>query len=241
MQTGGSFPEPVPVPGDRLGRTPPRSLPQPFHRAVACGAGPVNTDGLAVLYAPETSVKDRTPPVSDAGTGAVGCRSDFDTALVEHRPELLRYLRRRMGDGELAEDLAQETLSRMMKYREARDIDDRRLMLFRIANNLVLEFQRTRGRRHAAAHVSLADAGPLPAEGPSTEAIVDAQRAVDLLLKHTIAALPPKCRLAFMLNRFDGLSYPQVAERMGISVKMVEKHITRALLACRAAVGEREY
>ncbi len=186
-------------------------------------------------------MKDRTPPVSNASAGAAGCCADFDTALVEHRPELLRYLRRRLGDGEAAEDLAQETLSRMMKYRQARDIDDRRLMLFRIANNLVLEFQRARGRHRAAAHVSLADAGPLPAEGPSTETIVDAQRAVDLLLKHTITGLPPKCRLAFMLNRFDGLSYPQVAARMGISVKMVEKHITRALLACRAAVGEREY
>lgn len=41
-----------------------------------------------------------------------------------------------------------------------------------------------------------------------------------------------------MLNRIDGLTYPEVAAVMGISVKMVEKHISRALAASRAAVGE---
>jgi RNA polymerase sigma-70 factor (ECF subfamily) len=44
-----------------------------------------------------------------------------------------------------------------------------------------------------------------------------------------------------MLSRFDGLTYPQVADKMGISVKMVEKHITRALVACRLAVGDRDF
>lgn len=35
-----------------------------------------------------------------------------------------------------------------------------------------------------------------------------------------------------MLNRFEGMTYPQVAERMGISVKAVEQHIKHALDAC---------
>jgi len=37
------------------------------------------------------------------------------------------------------------------------------------------------------------------------------------------------------------MSYPQIADQMGISVKMVEKHITKALVACRAAVGDRDF
>ncbi len=180
--------------------------------------------------------EERVPPDEE-----VELRVGFDATLAEVRDELLMYLRRRLGDRETAADLTQEALLRMLKYREAPEIEDRRAMLFRIAHNLVLEYRRARYRHHAAQHVTLDDAGPLRMDQPPVEAIVDAQRTIDRLLTHTNAELPPKCRLAFMLNRFDGLTYPQVAARMRISVKMVEKHITRALTACRLAVGDRDF
>ena len=165
----------------------------------------------------------------------------FDAALADYRDELFQYLRRRVGDRHVADDLMQEALTRMMKYREADEIQDHKLMLFRIANNLVFEYHRTRKRHHAGDHVSLTEMDELQTPAPSVESIIDARRAIDILLKRTIIELPPKCRLAFMLSRFDGMSYPQIAQRMGISVKMVEKHITKALLACRAAVGDRDF
>lgn len=168
-------------------------------------------------------------------------RDAFDAALADYRDELLAHLRKRLADREVAADLAQETFLRMMKYRDAVDIEDRRLMLFRIANNLIIEYHRARQRHHATDHVSYDEMVPLRAEQPTVEAIVDSRKAIDILLKRTIGELPTKCRLAFMLSRFDGLSYPQIADRMGISVKMVEKHVTKALLACRAAVGDRDF
>jgi len=170
-----------------------------------------------------------------------GIRVGFDTTLGELRGEVFVFLCRRLGDREVAADLTQEALLRMLKYRDAPGIEDRRAMLFRIVHNLVLEYRRARYRHHAAQHVTLDDAGPLRMDQPSVEVITDARQTLDRLLTHTIAELPPKCRLAFMLNRFDGLTYPQVAARMRISVKMVEKHITRALAACRLAVGDRDF
>lgn len=168
-------------------------------------------------------------------------RNAFDAALAEYRDELVHYLGKRLADREAAADLAQETLLRMMKYRNSADIEDRRLMLFRIANNLVNEYHRTRHRHHASAHITYDETTPMRSEQPAVESITDSRRAIELLLKHTIMQLPPKCRHAFMLSRFDDLSYPQIADRMRISVKMVEKHITKALLACRAAVGDRDF
>lgn len=166
-------------------------------------------------------------------------RSHFDEAMKAHRDELLNYLHRRTRDAELAADLTQETLSRMMVYRDNSKVESYELLMYRVAHNLVLEHQRSRFRRHASDHVSLSAMGPLRAEETPVEEIVDARMSLDLL-KRALIALPPKRRLAFMLSRFEGLTYPEVAVRMGISVKMVEKHISKALLAFRAAVGERD-
>ncbi|WP_118975685.1 RNA polymerase sigma-70 factor [Taibaiella koreensis] len=53
-----------------------------------------------------------------------------------------------------------------------------------------------------------------------------------------IAALPPQCRQAFNLSRTEGLRYREIADRMGVTVKTVEKHITHALKQLRVALSD---
>lgn len=168
------------------------------------------------------------------------CRAEFDKAMAEQRGELLAYLQRRTRNVDTAADLAQETFSRMLTYRDASNVGDYKLLMYRVAHNLVVEMNRTRRRRYAAHHVSLEQVAPIRAEEAGVDEIADARQALEVILKRTLLELPTKCRLAFTLSRFEGLSYPEIASRMGISVKMVEKHISRALLACRAAVGDRK-
>jgi RNA polymerase sigma-70 factor (ECF subfamily) len=49
------------------------------------------------------------------------------------------------------------------------------------------------------------------------------------LIQEAIDRLPPQCRAAFTLRVFHECSYQEVAERLGISAKTVEKHIARGL------------
>lgn len=53
-----------------------------------------------------------------------------------------------------------------------------------------------------------------------------------------VKELPPQCREAFTLSRFEELSYKSIAERMDISVNTVEKHIGKALSILRRAFKE---
>ncbi|MDR7194867.1 RNA polymerase sigma factor [Luteimonas terrae] len=163
-------------------------------------------------------------------------RAAFDAALTHLQPDLLHFMQRRIRNVDTAADLTQEALLRMLVYREAPDIACHASLMYRIAWNLLREHWRTQRGHHASSHVPLDLTEPLLADAVSVEDIVDARRALHRLSSQALEALPPKCRKAFALHRADGLTYPEIAAEMGVSVKTVEKHISRALAVCRAAV-----
>lgn len=52
-------------------------------------------------------------------------------------------------------------------------------------------------------------------------------------LAAAVTALPEKCRLVFQLSREEGLSHKEIADKVGISEKTVEAHLTKALRTLR--------
>jgi RNA polymerase sigma-70 factor (ECF subfamily) len=100
--------------------------------------------------------------------------------------------------------------------------------LARIARNLFIDRNRRR-KREAALFDWSADAGLAGRNGLDPERITASEQALMRALA-AIEGLPPRCREAFELHRFEGLSYIGIAHRMGISVSMVEKHIAEAML-----------
>lgn len=151
--------------------------------------------------------------------------------------EILRFLIGRIADRSTAADLAQESYVRVYAAQTAgTSIDDPRAMLYRIARNLLVDHHR-RAALRAEIEIPTEDDIVTTVHGPKglepEVAAVSRQGVMGLV--EVIDGLPPRCRRAFMLNRFDGLSYAQVAAEMGISVKMVEQHIKHALNACEAS------
>jgi len=59
---------------------------------------------------------------------------------------------------------------------------------------------------------------------------------VELAIKKAIAALPDKCQTVFSLSRFSDLSNKEIAEELNISLKAVEKHISKALRDLRVSL-----
>ena len=56
-------------------------------------------------------------------------------------------------------------------------------------------------------------------------------------LQTIVASLPAQCRRVFELLKFEGLSHRDVAQRMGLSEKTIENHLTRALARIGAALA----
>lgn len=164
----------------------------------------------------------------------------FPPVLVaRYYRELLRFLQASVKDRETAADLTQESYARVLAVeRSGQRIDEPRALLYRTARNLLID--RHRRLEVRGPHVRLEhDDDERPADEPvgpracEPEVAAMSAQTVDALLA-TIGALPLRCREAFLLHRFDGLSQVEVARRMGISATMVERHLKLALQACRA-------
>ncbi|RYY75386.1 MAG: sigma-70 family RNA polymerase sigma factor [Gammaproteobacteria bacterium] len=145
---------------------------------------------------------------------------------------LVSFLRRRLRVGEDARDVAQEAYIRLMQYEGSKDVKSPESLLFRIAINIANDLGRADKVRHLADHCDI-DGLEFDSGIASPEREVSASQQLDLLYA-TIEQLPPKCRQVFLLSRFQNMTYPQIAVHCGISVKMVEKHISRALAICAA-------
>lgn len=135
-----------------------------------------------------------------------------------HGHWLIAFLRRRFGRQE-AEDLAQEAYVRLSAQDKA--VLNPRAFLAKVALNAA----RDQARRRAVRPTLLPDH---PGHPPTTPA----GQAEAVLLKQAILSLPPRLRTVFLLSRFGGLTYEEIAQRCGVSVKTVEARMTQALAMC---------
>ncbi|MDR3415314.1 MAG: RNA polymerase sigma factor [Nevskia sp.] len=158
-----------------------------------------------------------------------------EDVIRRHHDALIRFLRKRLRTPEDASDVAQETYIRMMQYNGSTEVQSPSSMLYRIAINVANDLGRSEQVRRASDQTSIDDL-ELASDQPPPERIVAGMQDLSLLYD-AIAHLPPKCQQVFLLSRVRGMTYPEIAQHCGISVKMVEKHIGRALSVCLKKVG----
>ncbi len=143
---------------------------------------------------------------------------------------LIRFLQRKLPTPEDASDVAQEAYIRLMNYEGSKEVVSPSSLLFRIAINVANDLGRAGKVRRVADHCDI-DGLDFDSGVASPEREVSATQELDILCE-AIEQLPPKCQKVFLLSRVHNMTYPQIAEHCGISVKMVEKHISRALAIC---------
>lgn len=187
-----------------------------------------------MLLAPR-DILSADPSPSQATDVAVGGEV-FAVLLKEMEAGLRRYLLGQFGSAPAAEDALQETFLRMLRYRGLDDAAEVRALLYRVAASVVADRHRHARTQHADQHCALDDQD-LVSTDPQPDRVLAGQQQL-ALIKRAIAELPPRCRQAFLLHRFDALSYREIARRMGTSERTVENQIAHALAVCRRVSGE---
>ncbi|MCI0736600.1 MAG: sigma-70 family RNA polymerase sigma factor [Beijerinckiaceae bacterium] len=166
--------------------------------------------------------------------------SAANTALAvlyeAHASELHGFARRRVGRQE-AEDIVQDTYLHLLQRGTAATLEHPRPYLYRIAANLSVDWARKAKIRLRYAGEGL-EASCTAESPPSPEAAAESTLELQML-QVSLAELPHACREAFLLNRVEDLSHVEIARRLGISVRTVDRHMARALAHMREKHGPR--
>jgi RNA polymerase sigma factor (sigma-70 family) len=166
-----------------------------------------------------------TPPIGSGPTPGDRSQERMAAWMAEYGPALRRYFRRSVGQGE-AEDLVQEVFLAMQVRGAHEDVENASGYLFRIAANLLAK-RRQREPWHWDRHAGLEGIYE-PREEINPERTLIARQAAAGVLD-ALKALPPRTAEAFLLHRFEEMTYAAIAAHMGVSVKAVEALIARAM------------
>jgi RNA polymerase sigma-70 factor (ECF subfamily) len=160
----------------------------------------------------------------------------FETLVERYQNRLVGILFHLVGSAEEAEDLCQEVFLRVYKARKGyRARSKFSTWLFTIANNLALNYLRNKGRKPSilmGGEASSSQAVAAIAEQlVGKEGTPSAQmRKTELadLVHEALAVLSEDQKLAVLLNKFEGMSYADIADVMGRSPAAIKSLLARA-------------
>lgn len=170
----------------------------------------------------------------EGGDPSIGASEQLGAATaVNARDDLLRYAARLSGDRTVVEDVVQDAYVRFFgqKIAVAHPIS----YLKRIVANLLTDHARSRRRRPL--DVALDDATEVADNRPSPFQLLAGRDAIRRF-GQVLGRLPVRTQQVFMMSRVDGLSYAEIATHLGISIKAVEKHMSRAIAHFDRSMGD---
>ncbi len=159
---------------------------------------------------------------------------DFDATFDELYPPLVRYCHRLTGDGDVAEDVAQEALVRLFTHGVQGPVPALRVWVFKTATHLVRDRYRVEENRKRLLQVN--PVTPAPSESPDRQ--LERMEERDRV-RSALEALPERDR-EILLMRYEGFSYKDVAEAVGVASTSVGTLLARAERRLAAALADME-
>ena len=152
--------------------------------------------------------------------------------FAEHRGALQSFFRRRIRSKADAADMAQEVYLRMLRISNQAAIRDPVPYLYTVANNLVKEHAVLDRRQASGIDIEQVATHEQLETLPAFDGELDAAQRV-ARLQVVLEQLRPRWQAAVELRFTHGLSYREIALRLGVSRQMAKKYVAQALLHCR--------
>ena len=162
-----------------------------------------------------------------------GTEDWFKSVFNKNYEYIRNYLFYLSGDINLAEDLVQDIFLQLWEKRNNVKGDTVRAYLFSIARNAFLKNYRQKkyDLKFKSTYFEYID-------NKSPEYLLELKE-FDQKLQKTISEMPEKCRVIYLMNRIDEMTYSEIAANLNVSVKAIEKQMSKALVILEKKLGKR--
>lgn len=151
----------------------------------------------------------------------------FKNIFNKYYENIRNYIYFLSGDMDVAEDLVQDVFMKLWEKKDTINDETIKPLLYRIARNLYFNLH----KRNAVDIKFINNTGG-KIEHESPDYLLE-MKEFDVKLQKAISNLPEHCRTIFLMSRIDELKYQEIADRFKISIKAVEKQISKALKLLR--------
>lgn len=167
----------------------------------------------------------------------LGDKGQFESLFRSSYVSLVRYARTIVKDHDTSEEIVQDLFFTLWQDKEKISIKSSlNGYLFRAVHNRCLHW--IEHNRIVEKHATEMAVREVEISGKPDEIIY--YRELQDKIAWILERLPERCGQIFCMNRFEGLKYSEIAEKMSISVKTVEANMGRALKEFRKALKENE-
>jgi RNA polymerase sigma-70 factor (family 1) len=158
-------------------------------------------------------------------------RSEFDALFRLYYKTIRNFVFFRCGDRDMAEDIAQDTFVKLWEVRDRVDRKTVKSYLYTIAQNTTINQQKRQQLLYKFQKRTTSQQ-----DGDTPEKLAEMAQYEERL-QQVIASLPDGGREVFLMNRLEDLTYQEIADRLGLSVKAIEKRMSKVLRIIREQLG----
>jgi RNA polymerase sigma-70 factor (ECF subfamily) len=169
-------------------------------------------------------MKPNTPPASLTP-------EEFRRVFDEWYKPVRNFIYYRCGDMELAEDMVQDSFIKLWENRDRLDRTTMKAYLYKIAQNNTINY-----RKRQQLFFKFQRKGTVDRDFDTPEKLAEIAEYEEKL-QAVIAMLPDGGREVFLMNRLEDLTYQEIADRLNLSVKAIEKRMSKVLKIVRDQLG----